>query len=462
MMEWQAALEGMNGSGEYHRRWKKMKFMPASDSAIYRSYETRMTIFRMFSDKVGSKREALPQFSLGAASVYTSFASDLTQLLNEHIKTNLNFTKDDVMTFEDAHLLEVVNAAFARFNNAELLQHVLWLFIDVYGPIADPTLLIPPGNGQESNKTWLRYCSFQVESSYYLLVNALFVISHLTPVERQFISELTGTIHLKAVQLIRDANWLEWRSKSMAIAKLEGLQTVLWPRHEFLTEDSLSDIYRSFPDNASSFSDYWLRTRQALRNYTAQNPQLTSELLGAPGGYDQIISYVHVLNTEFVSMAALASPLFYESGTQAMLYGGLGYQYARQLVRALDSTGVTVDAYGSIVPQWLSGSSAADYWKRVKCLGAVDEDIFPDLPALELAYLAYISATQMQGPKLFPSKTEEQVFFMTACLGMCKHQRGRSEKSCNKALVAFRPFAEAFQCDSSSEMRFPEKCPFFR
>lgn len=161
-------------------------------------------------------------------------------------------------------------------------------------------------------------------------------------------------------------------------------------------------------------------------------------------------------------MAALANPLLYESGTQAMLFGGLGYQYALEMVRALDTIGVTVDPHGNIVHQWLSGQSAAEYKKRVRCLGEVNEDIFPELPALELAYRAYISVVETEGPKLFSSRTEAQVFFITACLGMCKHHRGGSDTRCNKAVMAFRPFAKAFQCDSASEMNRPQKCAFFQ
>ncbi|KAK8767577.1 hypothetical protein V5799_005641 [Amblyomma americanum] len=197
--EWQAALEGLNGRDEYRKRWSQTEGVHASDSVILRSYETRRAIFRMLLSKSASTTDALRRFALGDASNHASFTSDMPQLLNQHIRSNENFSKQDLMIFEEAHLLEVINAAFARFENSELMQHVLWLFRDVYGPISDPSMLLSHGHDPDANKALHRYCSSQVEASYHLLVNALFAFSRLTPLERQSIIELIKGIHQRAI-----------------------------------------------------------------------------------------------------------------------------------------------------------------------------------------------------------------------------------------------------------------------
>ncbi|XP_077486587.1 neprilysin-2-like [Amblyomma americanum] len=463
MAEWQAQLQAINGTEEYRKRWSETKDVRANDSVISRHLKTRMNIFRMFlnTDLYGTR---VPRhFSLADASNHANFASNMTLLLNQHIKSNQNFSRQDMIIFEEARLLEASNAAFARYDNSELLQHICWLFRDVYGPIADPSRA-PSHSVGPNTKTRLRYCSFVVEASYQLLVNALFAVSRLTPDERESIDGLLRSVQQAAVQLMRDADWLEWRSQNIAIAKLEGIQTLIWPRNELLTDGGLFKIYRFFPDRATSLSAYWVQTREAIRKYIARGPQECAELLGAPGSYaEPLFSYSHVMNAVHVSMAALSRPLFYGSGTQAMLYGGLGYQYAREIVRALDCTGVQVDAYGSVTHRWLSRASAAEYSKRVTCLGAVN--VFPETPALEVAYTAYLKATEKQAeeePKLFMKMTEAQVFFITMCLGMCHLQHGQSARACNKAVMGFRPFAEAFHCDAGSNMSVLQKCGFFQ
>ncbi|KAK8769763.1 hypothetical protein V5799_013772 [Amblyomma americanum] len=460
MIEWRASLEEMISTDEYRKYWSEKEGL--KDSVIFQRYETTMTIFLSFLDRVSTPTDAPRQFSLGDSSNHINIATNLTVLLNERVKPSRNFSEEDLMIFEQASLLEGINAAFSMYGNQELLIHICWLFRDVYGPIADPSLLLLHGRSRNASQASLRYCAHVVEASYQLLVSALFTVSRLTLDQRQFISGLLTAIHHEGVELVRNVHWLEWRSKSMAIAKFEDMHTVLWPRDELLTNDGLSTIYRVFPDNASSFREYWLATRRAIRSYTAHDPEGSAEVLDAPGNIAApLVSYVHALNAVLVSVAALATPLFNDSGTQAMQYGSLGYQYARQMVRALDGAGTSVDLFGNLVPRWLSEASAARYEKRVKCFGAVDSDIFPDVPALEVAYSAYRRASKKQAPKLFPKMTEAQVFFITVCLGMCQYQWGHSAGDCNKAMISFRPFAEAFQCDSGSSMRLAAKCGFF-
>ncbi|XP_077486588.1 neprilysin-2-like [Amblyomma americanum] len=463
MAEWQAQLQAINGTQEYRKRWSETMDVRANDRVISRHLKTRMNIFRMFlnTDLYGTR---VPRhFSLADASNHANFASNMTLLLHQHIKSIRNFTRQNMIIFEEARLLEASNAAFTRYDNSELLQLICWLFRDVYGPIADPSRAPSHSVGPDT-KTRLRYCSFVVETSNQLLVNALFAVSRLTPDERESIDGLLRSVQQAAVQLMRDADWLEWRSLNVAIAKLEDIETLIWPRNEHLTDGGLFNFYRFFPDRATSISAYLVQTREAIRKYIARGPQECAELLGAPGSYaEPLFSYSHVMNAVHVSMAALSRPLFYGSGTQAMLYGGLGYQYTRELVRDLDSIAVQVVAHGSVKHRWLSRAPAAEYSKRATCLGAVN--LFPETPALEVAYTTYLKATGKQAeeePKLFMKMTEAQVLFITMCLGMCHQQRVQSARVCNKAIMGFRPFAEAFHCDAGSNMSVLQKCGFFQ
>ncbi|XP_072141403.1 uncharacterized protein [Dermacentor andersoni] len=56
--------------------------------------------------------------------------------------------------------------------------------------------------------------------------------------------------------------------------------------------------------------------------------------------------------------------------------------------------------------------------------------------------------------------TGTQVFFMTACLGLCEEDAsGRHWSSeCNAAARNYAPFAEAFHCSTDTPMNPKEKC----
>ncbi|KAH9369369.1 hypothetical protein HPB48_022460 [Haemaphysalis longicornis] len=78
-----------------------------------------------------------------------------------------------------------------------------------------------------------------------------------------------------------------------------------------------------------------------------------------------------------------------------MTYGGLGFSYASQLVRAFDDGGMAVDANGSITadswasPSWKRGSLA-----KLDCLKPDFNTPFREIPAIEIAHSAFRRAIE--------------------------------------------------------------------
>ncbi|KAH7940964.1 hypothetical protein HPB49_008436 [Dermacentor silvarum] len=462
MAEWQETLAGLRSVRDYRERWSERQGLLPNDSVVARSYGMTVNIFRTF---LNHSADGAPwQFFLEDASKYVTFSEDMALLLNEHIRPKQKFSERDVMVFEETGLLKAVNLCFALYDDSELLDHIHWLFAETYGSIADPYRLSVSLRGDDSQRAKRRpyYCAAAVEASYQLLVNALFAVTRFTPRERKFLVDLLSKVNEEAVNLLRHADWFDWRTKSKALAKFERIRTVLWPREDLLKDAGIAGVYDDFPDYASSFGAFWVDTRRAMSNFQAEHGSSAGiELTSAPSSYVlPLVRYTHVLNTAFVSMGALGRPLYYSSGTRAMMYGGLGYQYAQQIVRALDSFGVTVDEHGDRVESWLSPTSAVGFDKRVSCLGSADGDIFPEVPALEVAYATYVrAAAEVKGePSLFVNVSEAQIFFITMCIAMCRLPKARN---CNKAVMAFRPFADAFGCKPGAKMNRPQKCSFF-
>ncbi|XP_050038088.2 neprilysin-2-like [Dermacentor andersoni] len=462
MAEWQESLVALRSVREYRERWSESQGLLLNDSVVARSYAMTVTIFRTF---LNHSADGAPwQFFLEDASRHVTFSEDMTLLLNEHLQPKRNFSERDVIVFEETGLLKAVNVCFALYDDSELLDHIHWLFAETYGSIADLSRLSVNLHGDDSKRDKRRpyYCAAAVEASYPLLVNALFAVSRFTPAERQFLVDLPNKVYGEAVNLLRKADWFDWRTKSKALAKFERLRTVLWPREDLLKDAGIAGVYHDFPDSAPSFDAFWVDTRRAMSDFQAERgPAAAFELTSAPSSYVlPLVKYTHVLNTAFVSMGALEVPLYYSSGTMAMLYGGLGYQYAQQIVRALDRVGVTVDEHGDRVESWLSASSADGFEKRVRCLGSADGDIFPEVPALEVAYATYVRAAAegRDERRLYANVSEAQIFFITMCLAMCRLPKTRN---CNKAVMAFRPFADAFGCKPGTKMNRPQKCSFF-
>ncbi|KAH6925913.1 hypothetical protein HPB50_011880 [Hyalomma asiaticum] len=122
-----------------------------------------------------------------------------------------------------------------------------------------------------------------------------------------------------------------------------------------------------------------------------------------------------------------------------------------------------VDPKGSIGPSWLSESSHKAFDQRTfGCLPSY-VSVFPEIPAIEVAYAAFKRQLRDNDTQLSEELTEEKVFFITACMITCATTAADNiyGGDCNKAVMNFAPFAEAFQCAPGSKMNPEKKCTFF-
>ncbi|XP_077519529.1 uncharacterized protein LOC144129349 [Amblyomma americanum] len=158
-------------------------------------------------------------------------------------------------------------------------------------------------------------------------------------------------------------------------------------------------------------------------------------------------------------------PLYYQNGTAAMLYAGLGFLYARVLLKAMD----TASHLHAMSQKHLTVARKADRLAQMlECISSKEnfDDVFPSLPALEVAHAAFIQAlngTHDQRLIGLEAFSGEQVFFMTTCLSLCEEgSAGQpSSAACNAAARNYAPFAAAFRCSNGSAMNPAAKCRFF-
>ncbi|KAL1419525.1 hypothetical protein MTO96_025269 [Rhipicephalus appendiculatus] len=82
---------------------------------------------------------------------------------------------------------------------------------------------------------------------------------------------------------------------------------------------------------------------------------------------------------------------------------------------------------------------------------------------MEVAYEAFKRRLDENDSQLSEDLTEEKVFFITACLSTCATTPADNlfGGDCNKAVMNFAPFAEAFSCPVGSRMNPEAKCSFY-
>ncbi|KAH7973177.1 hypothetical protein HPB52_022736 [Rhipicephalus sanguineus] len=185
--------------------------------------------------------------------------------------------------------------------------------------------------------------------------------------------------------------------------------------------------------------------------------------------------YLYLPNSITLAIGDLNPPLFYRNATLAIMYGGLGTLAGRQIVKALDETGVTVDAAGVRGP-WLKPPAAAVHAEKSNCDVRTTTDstqwrplrLFPAVVGMEVAYRSFIAAVTRDYRSLEDLRvmhlekfTDSQVFFLAFCYSQCSKRPQRKGDDCNVPVKNSPRFAEAFNCPSNTPMNPPEKCTFF-
>ncbi|KAH7955598.1 hypothetical protein HPB52_001694 [Rhipicephalus sanguineus] len=389
---------------------------------------------------------------------------------------------NDQILFGDTGFFLTLAGVMNSYKDTELLSLIAWSFVQLLSPAVDYRLL---ENRYEQGVTLYRpyFCERLVETAYRFLVIALHATSRFSPQERAFVTTGFDSLVSAAVDMVNASGWLDVESRKLAAAKLSWARLQLWPPERYLYNNILGNIYATFPSVEDSFAEYWAKSmRSAAETYRPRRDiDVQSYALNYALPY---FLYDASSNTVKVAVGAVTAPLYYLSGTKSMFYGGLGYSMALVLVSSLDRQGLRWHPDGTFGASFLSKTSARAFEMRDSCLAAAQNgsggsaetnktvlersnSVFPEIPALELAYMAYkrsVSDGSDNSPQGIPGGISgDKVFFMTLCYMMCTLPGavGPHTVDCNKAVRNSEAFARAFRCPLGSQMNPRQKCAFF-
>ncbi|XP_077548726.1 endothelin-converting enzyme 1-like [Haemaphysalis longicornis] len=384
--------------------------------------------------------------------------------VNAHIAVASNalpFTEKHRLMVENRPVIEFVGKIFGLFSDREIVAHLSWQFVQVYGVVVDARL----GDAFEQNGGEL-FCERQVVAAYAPLVATLQSKLRMPLADRASIeNKLFGLVD-RAAQMISTLAWLDIEARRVAVTKLRSLSTRLGPSEQL--ERLIKNIYSVFPNTTGqSFVKGWLRTRAALAAPTSmryRNIAAGYEPLLSP----YIITYDYLANAIDFSDPSLGMPFYYTDGTLAMFYGGIGFYFTAELLRLMDSCGLKIDPEGHVIlPSWMSEGSRQNMFRKLSCSGAGASNVsplLPYLPALEVTTRVFVQDVISSGVslELNAELNEQKVLFMTLCRLACADPPlGIQALDCNAILKNTRAFAEAYGCGKDSPMNPSKKCGYF-
>ncbi|KAH7984639.1 hypothetical protein HPB52_023382 [Rhipicephalus sanguineus] len=472
---WLSLCRRLVSAGSFFDYWRKHYMLLATSRAPTptqqqgnRTAEVQITVLQQLLD--ASRNHTAIQLLLKDMKTHTAVMSpeQWIAMLNENLNVYPAFTGDDRIIASQPALLTALNKIISSYHHDDIMENISWLFVQMIAPAVDAsiwslfpreTTMKPDNDAAITAALQVAFCSSEVEYAYRLLVVSLHTVQNFPFKVRQEINKRLRDIRNAAVEKIDALQWLMPQWKRRAQEKLNATRILLWPSEELLSNTALSIMYKTFPASDANFVALWLRVRRSVQELAWEY----EEAMHMPANLAlPLVDYDYLLNSIRVSTQTLSPPAYYEQGTHAMFYGGLGFLYASQLVRALDPEGLRIDAQGDIVGElWLSPLWRHAVMDVAACLTG-SGSYFPEIPALEISYKALETALSREGGRrLRIGFSERQLFFITLCFLTCARPGTQPPADCNKAVMNFPPFANEFGCRNSSRMRPARQCPFF-
>ncbi|XP_050040633.2 neprilysin-like [Dermacentor andersoni] len=388
--------------------------------------------------------------------------------LNEWRAVIAKHVKSTPLVSIETKILIMKQYSFSRLSNlletispARLLNVIGWMFAYVYVWMLNADFLSLGGRTAE-NAGAGTHCFLAVHESFGIVqASTIFHALFDTEARKEYIWTLFNSTSRALLGQLQASESITNLTKKEAALKIGShMRAQLFPALPFMTAEQLDGLYSIFPDNYgkdATFFEMWLKSKQALQ-LALYSPFHDNLLTARYRWQSGSAIYLYSVNLVWLAVLAVLPPSYLTRGSPIMTYSGLGYQFARQLVRVVDERGRKLDYTGSEIPWWeQQGKCALDRAATKREMKEV-----ADLFALDVALAALKSSAASShegglstlGIKLLEMFSPLQTFYISYCSHFCDDPV-EGPVMCNLAVNA-SDFAEAFGCQRQS----PPTCLF--
>ncbi|XP_075547486.1 neprilysin-like [Dermacentor variabilis] len=366
-------------------------------------------------------------------------------------------SRDDVVFVTNHRLLVVMGTLFENYTPQEIAFHVVWWFAQMACILSSSALFNAISSVRLGSHLHSAYCTTLAKVFYNILLAAAAKAD--TSIQDQMrITNYFENVKTVAVEKLGCMTNIENLTNDAFQSMLMQTETVLWPNGSLASPEGLQRHYGPAHNGSNGFIGEVIATVGFQQRFIGTYEGSVATKIFFPT-FERLTSYDPVQNVISVATGMLGPPFYYSSGTSAMIYGGLGFLYAMEVVIALNSISALIyDNLTSTPIQSLDGS----LWVPSSCENR--DLLFPEQPALALAHAAYLRFRDADSdlPLKGLSYSPEQIFFISFCHATCLFYPNNTHFSpaCNEAVKNFAPFSRAFSCPKGSEMNPAMKCGY--
>lgn len=316
----------------YSRAFYEFYGVTANDTEIQTLLSNERRVYRTLMNR--TVRRSLKTLKLGIpdSEISDQLSREWLQYLAANSPPIYTPKINDTLHIDNYELFLAVNNLLRSLSREDLLRHLGWLFVQRHTTIGDSEASVLRYGTSELAKQFLN-----IECEYYVELRYGYLIALERLLERE--NESTGALELaqrtkrKVVETIQQCTWLDNTTKPRVVSKMNRV-IIRNALTEGDVQKSISTIYERFPDEADTFTDFWVQTGRAQQQVTSiRHFQVICRY---PHPFHAIDLYDYWRNHVFFSALALSSPLYIHGGNQGPNYGGFGVLVARAILQTID------------------------------------------------------------------------------------------------------------------------------
>ncbi|XP_069942305.1 endothelin-converting enzyme-like 1 [Cherax quadricarinatus] len=288
---------------------------------------------------------------------------------------------------------------------------------------------------------------------------------------------------------LASSRWYPLEIKAQLTAKLNNMSLAVGYPERLLNPTVINFYYE---DYTIFIKDFFQNLQDSIRSAGRQMEMKLIDPLPESDWMDALsedsVTYVHEANKIVIPPHLLNPPLFHRNYPLTMLYGSLGVQIAREMLRAVDAVGLAWNSKGQFAERTVYTNRSLDNLRGMAdCIAsatmdlAIETDAVVDRTAADTAsevdairqtYQAYLSLMKLQPQPQHPSfesLNTTNIFFMAYAGSICSDvtvQQEDIERTCSPSLMnkprleavlsQLPEFSRVFSCSKDSR-HFPHR-----
>ncbi|XP_065310101.1 uncharacterized protein [Dermacentor albipictus] len=382
---------------------------------------------------------------------------DWQRVLQQVYNVRPPISRDDVVFVTNHRLLVTMCTLFKAYTPQEIAFHSVWWFAQIACILTSSVLFNAISTVQHGGHVYSTYCAIVGRNLYNVWLAAASKTD--TSIRDQMrIEKCLENVRTAAVEKLDGIARIENLPDDAIQTMFTQTETIVWPNGSLASPEGLQRHYGPVHNGSDGFFGEMIATARFQQRFIGTYEGSVAAKIFVPAS-SRLTYYDPAQNVISVATDLLGPPFYYSSGTSAMIYGGLGFHYAMEVVIALNSMSVLIRNNLTSTP---TQSLNASLWVPWTCDNR--DLLFPELPALALAHAAYLRFRDVDSdlPLKGLSYSPEQIFFITFCHSTCWFYPNNTNFSptCNEVVKNFAPFSTAFSCPEGSEMNAATKCQY--